>query len=463
MLKQIALFFIKLYLFWMAFFALNRLVFVLYHYDKMDHLPVSEIFHSFYHAFSLDSSAACYLMGLSIFFMILQLLFTSKLFKTISKVYVALIIIIVGFITTVDLALYEEWATKLHYKALIYLEHPQEVIASAASSPLLLLILIFVLQSFIGIFCYLKFFHVNMAPRKSKNKVLLIGKTALGILSFLFLIIVGVRGGLQEIPINQSAAYFSKDNIMNHTAVNSPWSLLHSISENWENLDNNPYEFYELTDASQIVQDAHQYPTDTITEILTTTRPNIVLMIIEGWTADIISPLGGEKNITPYFTKLAAEGVLFTNFYAAGMRSDKGIVAIFSSFPAQPATSITTQPNKFEKLHSINQQLKELGYQNYFYFGGELNYGNIKSYLIFNQFDKIIETSNFPSDFPRASLGVHDEFVFDLMLKDLNQATTPFFSTIFTLSSHEPFDIPDQWTEPFQKRGRRRRKGKGSL
>ena len=118
------------------------------------------------------------------------------------------------------------------------------------------------------------------------------------------------------------------------------------------------------------------------------------------------------------------------------------MASIFSGFPAHPISAITVQPDKFVKLPSLNHILKSAGYTTSFYFGGQLIYGNIKSYIIYNDFDKITEIYDFPDDIPQGKLGIHDEFVFDWQLQELNKERVPFFSTVFSISTHSPFDMP---------------------
>jgi len=84
-----------------------------------------------------------------------------------------------------------------------------------------------------------------------------------------------------------------------------------------------------------------------------------VLIILESWSADLVAALGGEQGITPNFDNLAKSGLLFTNCFASGDRSDQGMAALLSAYPAQPTTSIIKQPNKFQQLPCILNELKK--------------------------------------------------------------------------------------------------------
>jgi phosphoglycerol transferase MdoB-like AlkP superfamily enzyme len=103
---------------------------------------------------------------------------------------------------------------------------------------------------------------------------------------------------------------------------------------------------------------------------------------------------------------------------------------------------MTEHPEKYHQLPSLTQDLNKEGYRSSFYFGGQLIYGNIKSYIMYNQFHKIVEGDDFSSSIPRGKLGVHDEYLFNRHIEDMKTEPEPFFSAMFTLSSHSPYDQP---------------------
>jgi phosphoglycerol transferase MdoB-like AlkP superfamily enzyme len=229
---------------------------------------------------------------------------------------------------------------------------------------------------------------------------------------------------------------------MNVAATNSAFNLFISIFENKKYLDKNPYEFFDRKEAEEIVAGIYRTVNDTTVSILSNPRPNIVLVILESWSADLIESLGGISGIDPEFEKLAGEGVLFTRIYAPGTRSEQGMASIFGGFPAHPVSSVTVQPDKYKDLPGLVLTLRDQGYYSSFYFGGQLIYGNIKSYIYYNGFDRILEVDDFPSTFQRGKLGVHDEFVLRKQVADLGSDRQPFFSAVFTVSTHSPFDMP---------------------
>lgn len=425
--------------FWMVFFLITRAVFLIYNINLIlnEEAGFFETIAAFWYAIPLDLATSCYFLIFPFFILLIQSFYSPDWLNKVNKVYTLLAIIFLSLLTTAELGIYPEWKTKMPFKALMYFKNPTEVYDSASTLIFLLLVCIFILQTFLTFKLYNKVFYKPIGKHKVNF-----------LFSFLFLILcfpllgLGARGGWQQIPINQSQSYYSNSNILNVASVNSGFNFAISIIENYKNVDKNPYEFYNPEEARSVVDKLYYQQKDTTIQVLKTNRPNIVLLILESWSADLIESIGGEPGITPQFHQLEKGGVLFTNCYATGPRSEQAMGSIFSGFPAHPISSVTVQPDKFSKLPTITQQLIDTGYHTSFYFGGQLRYGNIKGFILYNGFKRIIEHTDFGNDVIRGKLGVHDEFVLSRQISELNKEKEPFFSALFTLSSHSPYDQP---------------------
>jgi phosphoglycerol transferase MdoB-like AlkP superfamily enzyme len=134
--------------------------------------------------------------------------------------------------------------------------------------------------------------------------------------------------------------------------------------------------------------------------------------------------------------------LLFRHFYASGARSDKGLVSILSGYPALPNSSIMIFPNKTQLIPGLAKSLTEEGYSSAFYYGGDINFASMKSYMLNCGFQKIVSQSDFSTEENVMSWGVADEFLFNRVYKEIASAEKPFFKAMFTLSSHPPYDIP---------------------
>lgn len=405
---------------------------------KADGIKPDEAIAAFWHAIPLDIATTCYLLLFPFLILIIQSFYSPKWLNSLNKVYTLSAIIVFSLLVTAELGIYPEWKTKMPYKALMYLQNPSEVYNSASTATFFVLILLFLVLSTSTYWLYVKYFHVKIL--ESLN--LWYFKVWLILIVLLPVLFIGGRGGWQQIPINQSESYYSNHNILNLAAVNSGFNITISIIENYKNFGKNPYAFYDKEEAQSIIEKLYELPKDSTTHILKTEKPNIVLIILESWSADLIESIGGKPGITPSFHELENQGVLFTNLYATGPRSEQAMGSIFSGFPAHPISSVTVQPEKFSKLPTVTKSLIDNGYHTSFYFGGQLRYGNIKGYILYNGFTKVVEHNDFGNNVLRGKLGVHDEFVLSRQLKDLNEEKEPFFSGLFTLSSHSPYDQP---------------------
>lgn len=437
--KQILLSLAKQFFFWLLFFAFARTIFLMYHFRLLavENIPVFETLKVYWYSLKLDVATACYIILIPFLILLVQSVFTPRWLNLLNKIYAAIIILAYTIITTAELGIYAEWKTKLPYKAFLYLSHPSEVFNSATTGNFFLLLFLFILQVLLAFYIYRRFFYVPVTKLK-RNFFF----SAAFLLVMPVLLVLGMRGGTQQIPINQSESYFSKHTILNQAAVNSGFNLYISMHENLTNFGKNPFAAYPDSEARAILKQIYSTPVDTTVMILKNKRPNIVLIILESWSADLVESLGGEPGITPQFHKLEKGGILFTSAISSGSRSEQGMASIFGGFPAHPFSSITVQPDKSAKLPSLIKEFSGLGYTTSFYFGGQLIYGNIKGYIMANGFNKIREIYDFGDDVLRGKLGVHDEFVLSRQISELHNEKQPFFSALFTLSSHSPYDEP---------------------
>jgi phosphoglycerol transferase MdoB-like AlkP superfamily enzyme len=439
MLRQIIFSFLRQYLFWLVFFALCRLVFLIF--NLITH-PTAIDFESvlaFWYALPLDNSAASYLLVFPFLLLFFQSLFPSRSFYYANYVYNILAIGLLSIISSAELGIFDEWKTKLNYKALTYLERPYEVIQSTKAWIAFSVIFSFLFLVLVGIWL-LKRFVMKKTEHFDRNLLV-------SVLFFLItpvLISFGVRGGFQSISINQSDVYYSNNQFNNLLAVNSAWNLIYSMEQNRGFVQNNPFVYMPDKESKAIVDSLHRVEKDSTVYFLDVNnrQANIVVIILESWSADVVKSCGGYDSLTPNFEKLCKEGYLFTEIISTGTVSDQGMAAILSGYPAQPTVSIIKQESKYANLRCLTSGFQKDGYLTSFIFGGQLSYGNIKGYIYYNKFDDIADMNDFESDIPRGRLSIADEYVYEEFLHRLNNYKTPFFSFMFTGSSHSPFDMP---------------------
>ena len=411
-------------------------MFLLYHHTLAKTLTGSEIFNVFYYGLRMDISFTGYICIIPFLLFLIKSIFIKIPANKIIRVYTFILVFLFSFLCAADLELYTAWGFRMDATPLQYFKTPEEMGATISSSPVFLLLLIFIVLGVLFIFIYKKYF--NRFIDKEQIRFRFFEVTFSGFL-FIFLFIP-IRGGIQKIPMNISDVYFSEKLFADHAAINLPWNIMFSILN--KNDDQNPFNYFTIEESEKLVDSLYNTGPVKIPSILSVKKPNILIIILESFTAKLVGSLGGVPGVTPNLDKIAANGLLFTNIYASGDRSEKGLIAILSGYPNQAITSIIKTPTKTRQLPSLNQALDNAGYHSSFTYGGELEFANIKSYLANTGFDKLIDKYSFPLSQRTTSWGVHDEYVFNRFYDNLKNEKQPFFATLFTLSSHEPYDVP---------------------
>ncbi|SFV64741.1 putative sulfatase [hydrothermal vent metagenome] len=432
----------KIYLLFLSFFAVYRFIFIIIYWDKIarTEAPISEIFYVFISALKLDigiiTTSAILIVWL---ILLLHSIFKLSFLIRLTHFYTFIVGFIYSLISIIELGIYREWEEKPSFEILTYFSHPMEAFHSAPLGQFVVLLLILTV---IIIFFYKimkKIFSSSMQERSWTFSLFFIIFTPV-------LLLLLARGGSQPIPISQSDAYYSKHKILNNISINTTYNFLHSIIENNQLLSGvNPYisKDEQIKKLSIIKPYLNQQHCNNQIDILNNKKPNIVLVIMESFSGYFLD----KDKIIPEFMSLTKQGILFTNLYGSGTLSHEGLPAILSGWPAIDDIYITNSPQKFKYLPTITAKLKQQNYSSLFLFGGDLNYGNLKSYIYNNNFDTFLEGKDMkkmlPNETPGA-LGYHDKVTLHLLNKLTNSTPQPFFNAIFTVSSHSPYDQPLQ-------------------
>ena len=434
--KQRLTIFFHLGVLWLAFFVVSRLLFMSYQWQLTNALSFREILLPNLLGLRMDAAMTGYWLVLPGIGLVL-----SFYWDTISKWLITVVFYVSSLASTVivvgDLELYHHWGFRMDTTPLLYTG--SEGFGSISPSQIILLVIVFS--------TLLAFLHLGykklIAPKLNFEKGTL--KQSLLMLGFVALLIIPIRSSFRVAPLNTGVVYFHKSNpYPNHAGINVVWNFLKSVVS--DNAFRYPTNLVDKQLADETFNRMMSSP-GTITQVINQSKPNILLIILEGFTAKVIEPLGGLRGITPNLNMLCSEGILFDNFYASGDRTDKGIISILSGYPAQPRTSIIKYPNKTQSLPSLPRILFQQGYQTSFVYGGDIGFANMESYLTIAGFSNITEDDNFELSLNTSKWGVHDEFVFNRLLSELDTSASPFFTTMLSLSSHEPFDVPSGMPE----------------
>jgi len=433
---QIVRWLVKLFLFWLLVFACNRILFFVVNHVQVADFSFRELLLSFRYALPLDISTACYSMVIPFLLMLGGYMTGKHVFEQISLFVVLFFLFIHGSIAYGEAAVYTEWQSKLNYEALSHFRHPSEVFHTASWQLTLLFFGCTILLDALYAWVYVRWVHIR-SLRISGSTAHRVGIGLLSLVSMGFLLFTGIRGGWKRFPISESISYFSTHSILNDAAVNPTWNLIRNLLSHYNHERYNPYNYFSDAEAHQIVDSLYTVPKDTFQTILTTSRPNIIFIILESFTADGVNPV-----ITPVLDSLIHQGIYFDSLYASGHVSDQGIPAILSAFPATSGVSVCDDPQMTVHLPAINEDLQRVGYHSGFLYGGQLDFGNLRAYAFNKHFDWVRDGHDLPGSLPRGALGIPDGITWKILLHQLQQTDTPFFYCWYTLSSHIPYDIP---------------------
>ena len=435
------LFILKLLVFWLIVFESGRLLFSAHNWNVVSTLGFSEWLSVFIYSIRLDLATASLLSIIPSIFLLIYLWKQHRIFKLIGTFFIVLELIAVIGIIAGEINAYPEWNHKLTTRVFMHFLHPDEVVRTADWS----MILFFILYSAILAFCALFLFRKWLLPSElsptNSIKPGFLPLVSSQVFSIVFLFIVG-RGGIQQIPINTDAAYFSKEYAANDLSVNPVYFFVKSFILYNRSESGAMFPKVEQPQAKELLRDFYSYPLEHNNFVLNEKRPNVVIILLESWSANAIGCLGAEKSATPKFDQLAKEGILFTNLYATGGTSEIGNASLFSGYPALPEIFITMQPEKHRQLPSLNQELEKWRYSSHYLFSGDLSYGNIGGYLSDHGFDHVLDEQDFPKNLPKGKLNYYDEDLYRFLMKRINSTKGPFIHCAFTGSTHSPYDYP---------------------
>lgn len=397
------------------------------------------------HGLSLDLTVAGYVTAVPLLVMLLSLWvrLPQRLWRALLTGYFALVALLTAVVFAVDLALYEHWGFRIDATVLIYLADPKEAMASVDWW-------LGVRQTLIAALCTAGILWLyRRTLRLFDGEPLGVRSATPATLLFVMLAafdFLAIRGGMGASVANVSKVCFSSEAFLNHAATNPLFSLLSSLGDNEDYAAAYPFYDTETLDAKFAAlrgDDPAQQP-DTL--LLTTRRPNIVVVILESFARTVMDEQVGGEPVMPSMQRLKDEGIWFENFFANSFRTDRGEVAVLSGYPAQTRTSIMKLPAKSRTLPSIARSLAAEGYATSFAYGGDLNFTNQAQYMYATGWQELIWQRDLrfagadPSDWGWDDALMCDWFAGRVI--DLDAAGRPFLAGLLTLSSHKPFDVP---------------------
>lgn len=423
-------------------FLIGKVAFMLYNIAE-ETFDASDVIDVLRHGLSMDASTSGYLIAIPWIFCIVAVWWKKMPFRKILIPYFIIIATLLIAIIGGDAYLYEFWKFKLNSAIFAYFQNADEATNSVSLGFIISRVIAIVIC--VAVVAYIL---IRITPKNFKESTHRIINTV----AMIFvgcLIFVMIRGGVQESTMNVGVAYYSPKLFLNHSAVNPAFSLLSSISRS----ENFAKQFNYLVEEERAEAFDGLYPTETNDiqdTLLTTQRPNVLVVLMESFGGKFIEELGGIPGVSPNISRLIKEGVFFDNYYANSFRTDRGTVCVYSGFVSYPTTSLMRLPQHNGHLPAIGLTLRDAGYSTTYLYGGDIKIMGKRGYLVSAGYDNFISDVDFSqAEINESKWGANDSLT---SMKTFHYLMSlpkdkPWHMSFQTLSSHEPFEVPYQRLE----------------
>lgn len=432
--------FVLTFVAWVVVFVVEKPLFMLCYKDRLgDGANVGQWFEVVSHGLTLDISMAGYLTCVPALLLVAGVWAKSDVAKLLMRIYTIIASVVVSVVFVVNAGLYGYWGFPLDATPIFYfLSSPADAMASV-TLPMAIGGLLAVVVSAALVSWALNWLALSSPFSGFGEEHAGKGRyaTSLVLLALTAALIIPIRGGVTVSTANTGKVYFSDNAFLNHAAVNPVFSLMESLAHQKDFASQ--YRFMDAKEADAVFSSLVSSSSDNNKKVLRARTPDVYIVVMESFSMEL-----WKTDAVPNLKSIARHGLFFTNMYANSFRTDRGLVAILSGFPAQPTMSIMKYPKKTAKLPSIASALAANGYGLKYYYGGDADFTNMRSYLVAQGFDDIISDVDFPVKDRLSKWGVPDGKVFGKLLADLRarQDSKPMLRVLQTSSSHEPFDVP---------------------
>ena len=445
--------FTLLYRLFLAFFfyQLARLLFWFFNKDLIQIDSVGDYLSIAFHGIAFDTTAILYVNSLFILLSLIPILINTR--KVYQKFLFYLYFIFNGIAYGMnfgDFIYYRFSQARLTTAAMNVAQHENNLgkifILSVMEHPLV--ILWFIVMMIFWIFLYKK---VKVQEFKTDNKITYFASSVVSLCIIATLVVGGIRGDFKHStrPINLvDANRFVKNPLQANVVLNSVFSFFRTLNTN----NFKEVHFVDQKFIDENIKSYKIYQRDSAAP-----KPNIVIFILESFGKEYSGAFNRNTNIknfvsyTPFFDSLATQSLIATNAYANGRQSIHGMSSVLAGIPSLK-DAFTSSPYSNQKIQSIVSVSNEMGYDTSFFHGapngsmGFLGFGNI---LGFKHYYGKTEYNN-DADFD-GIWGIWDEPFFQYFANTLNKKKSPFMATLFSVSSHHPFKVPEKYQGKFKK------------
>lgn len=262
------------------------------------------------------------------------------------------------------------------------------------------------------------------------------------LLLFLGLTVLAARGGFQLKPISEinAAEYAGQNEIP--IVLNSAFTIMKSV----EATKLEPKNFFEQAELDKI-KNAFVEPKNPNAVI---NKQNVVVLILESFSKEYIGFLSGKQTYTPFLDSLLGQSLVFPNAYANGSRSVEAVPSIIAGIPSLSATPFVTSPYSNNRFGSLTENLGSKGYATAFFHGGNRGTMGFDAFARITDCQHIFDKETYPNpNHFDGKWGIFDLPFMQYSIAEMSKLKQPFFSYIFTLSSHHPYTLPPEYKDSF--------------
>ncbi|MFM2229695.1 MAG: Phosphoglycerol transferase [Bacteroidota bacterium] len=433
-----------------CFYMIARFLFYFYNANLIKIDSWTDLFPLAYHGLAFDTTALLYINSLFILLSILPLTLNHKKGYQLGLKILYFITNLAAFSLNFIDFIYYRYSFNRSTRASIDIVENETNKAALFGSFLIHYWHVFAL--FVGLSILWVYLYGKQKVKSDNPKLTLkyFFASTVSMLLIVALCIGGIRGDFRKStrPINVvDASRFVRDASQSDFVLNTPFAVIRT----WNTNTFQKVDLVDKTTVDSLLVPIKQYRNHP------KTKPNVVIFILESFGKEYISSFNTEENIkdyrgyAPFVDSLAQHSLIFTKAYANGYKSIHGMSSVLSGIPSFK-DAFTSSPYPKQKIESLVSVLKSEGYDTSFFHGapnGSMGFLGFSNILGIDHYYGKNEYNN-DDDFD-GYWGIWDEPFFHYFNKTISAKKQPFMATLFSVSSHEPYIVPDQYKGKFPK------------
>lgn len=420
-----------------------RASFLYWNWNQFKNMPLKDLLYAFFIGVRFDiSSSGLLFLPLFLLTLFFGIWIKERYWKSFYFSFILLIQFPFWVLNYIDIEFFNFVGRRVTLSGLFIFTEAKGKLSSFFSTYFFWIIIIFILL-FFYVFLLRRMVFARSYAGASKASY------ALSHFIILIFLVISARGGLQEKPIDFVHASVFNSPVMNNLTLNSTFSILKSFDK--EKVS--PVQFYTKEEDFFPYLNGYSEKKSLWEGHRPQRKQNVVIFLLESFALEFMGKPNHEKGYTPFLDEISEKGLFFQNSFANGRRSIEGVSSVLAGIPAmmnEPFISSEFASNYFLGAGSI---LEPLGYSTSFFHGG--NNGTM-------YFDSFVKSAGIPKyfgakEYPNPGQdhdkvwGIFDEPFLNFFGKELAKMPKPFFTMLFTLSSHHPYTIPDKLKGKFEK------------